>query len=108
MGPMDIRVRAVTPLNAQMKRNFCQIGDPDIGVDFCGDLGSLQHVLQSFYARAHPTAQRSQYDLPRSGRLRYDSRCFDGRNDVGGRAEPRIVSGDPGDVLGIVYSILQR
>src|SRR5215203_1004840 len=83
-------------------------GDPDIGVDFCGDLGSLQHVLQSFYARTHPTAQRFQYDLPLSGRLRYDSRCFDGRNEVGGRAEPRIVSGAPGDVLGIVYSILQR
>jgi hypothetical protein len=104
---MDIRVRAVTPLNAQMKRNFCQMAIRTSEWT-SAEISARCSTSCSRSMRAHPTAQRSQYDLPRSGRLRYDSRCFDGRNDVGGRAESRIVSGDPGDVLGIVYPILQR
>jgi hypothetical protein len=50
----------------------------------------------------------SRASSPRSGRLRYDPRRFDGRNDVGDRAEPRVVSCYPGDALGVVYPVLQR
>src|SRR5215218_4283634 len=82
-------------------------GDPDVGMDFRGDLSSLQHAMQPFYARTRSPGQLSQYDLPRPGRLRYDPRSFDGRNDVGDRAETRVVSRYPGDALDVVYPILQ-
>jgi len=42
------------------------------------------------------------------GRLRYDPRLFHCRNDVGYRAEPRLVSCYLGDALGVVHPVLQR
>ena len=82
--------------------------DPDIGMVFCSDLSSLQHATQQFYARTRSPGQLSQYDLPWSGRLRNDPRCFDGRNDVGDRTEPRVESCYLSDALGVIYPILQR
>ena len=50
-------------------------GDPEVGMNFCGDLSSLQHAMQPFYTRTRSPGQPSQDDPPRSGRLRYDPRA---------------------------------
>src|SRR5215208_6364625 len=83
-------------------------GDPNIGMDFCSDLSSLQHAMQPFYARTRSPGQLSENDPPRPGRLRYDPRCFNCRNDVGDSAEPRVVSCYPGYALSVLYPVLQR
>ena len=83
-------------------------GDPDIGMNLCGDLSSLQHAMQPFYARTRSPGQLSEYDLPWPGRLRYDPRCFSCRNNVGDRTEPRVVSCYPGYALSVLYPVLQR
>ena len=104
---MGTRVRAVTPLKAQMKRNFCQMAIRTSGWTSARFPRSAARYAAVLRAHSFP-GQLSQYDLPRSGRLRYDPRRFDGRNDVGDRAESRVVSRYPGDALGVMHPVLQR
>ena len=65
-------------------------GDPDIGMDFCSDLSSLQHAMQPFYARTRSPGQLSENDPLRPGRLRDDPCCFLCGTKVGAGPGPGV------------------
>jgi hypothetical protein len=77
-------------------------------MEFHRDSGPLQHVVQPFGARARSSAQLSKDDLPWPGRLRDDPRRLDRRNNVGYRADPRVVSHRLSDALLVADPVLQR
>src|SRR5918998_4019754 len=80
----------------------------NIGVDLRRDPGSLQHVAQLLGARTRAPGQLAEYDFPRSGRLRYDPRRLNRRNDVGYRTDPRCMPCYPSDALVVVDAVLKR
>ncbi len=82
--------------------------DPDSVMELHRDPSRLQHVMQPFGALARSSAQLSKHDSARPGRLRDHPRRFDRRNDVGHRADPRIVSHRLSDALLVADPILQQ
>jgi hypothetical protein len=103
---MGSRVTAVTPLKAQINRNFCQMAPCTLGWS-SATMPALCSTSCSRSVRGLVLPPSSPNTiLP--GRLRDYPRRFDRRNNVGYRTDTRVVSRRLSDALFVADPVLER